>query len=49
MSEEEMVELVQEAVKAHGIDDTIVAAGQFEPRGHVGSAFAGGIIGGDDR
>ena len=47
MSEEEMVELLQEAVKAHGFDDTIVAAGQFEPRGHMGSAFAGGIIGGD--
>ena len=47
MSEEEMVELVQDAVKGLGIDDTIVAAGQFEPRGHVGSAFAGGIIGGD--
>ena len=34
-------------MKGLGIDDTIVAAGQFEPRGHVGSAFAGGIIGGD--
>jgi hypothetical protein len=47
MSEEEMVELVQDAVKAQGIDDTIVAAGQFEPRGHIGSAFAGGMIGGE--
>jgi hypothetical protein len=47
MSEEEMVELVQDAVKGLGIADTIVAAGQFEPRGHTGSAFAGGIIGGD--
>jgi len=47
MSEEEMVELVQDAVKAQGIDDTIVAAGQFEPRGHTGSAFAGGLIGGE--
>jgi hypothetical protein len=45
MSEEEMVELVQDAVKAQGFDDTILAAGQFEPRGHVGSAFAGGLIG----
>jgi hypothetical protein len=47
MSEAEMVELVQDAVKAQGINDTIVAAGQFEPRGHTGSAFAGGMIGGD--
>jgi hypothetical protein len=34
MSEEEMVELLQEAVKAHGFDDTIVAAGQFNCWSH---------------
>jgi hypothetical protein len=42
-----MVELVQAAVAALGSDDTILAAGQFEPRGHSGGAFTGGIIGGD--
>ena len=45
MSEAGMVELVQGALKARGIDDEIVAAGQFEPRGHSGSAFMGGLIG----
>jgi hypothetical protein len=45
MSEEKMVELAQAALDHHGIDDTIVAVGQFEPRGHSGSAFAGGLAG----
>ena len=45
MSEEQMVELAQAALAHHGIDDTIVAAGQFEPRGHSGSAFVGGLAG----
>jgi hypothetical protein len=47
MSEERMVELVQEALQARGIEDQVLAAGQFEPRGHVGGLFAGGMIGGD--
>jgi hypothetical protein len=34
MSEERMLELVQGALKARGIDDQVVAAGQFYPRGH---------------
>jgi hypothetical protein len=45
MSEEQMVELVQAFLRDGGIDDEIVAAGQFSPRGHTGSAFAGGLIG----
>lgn len=47
MSEETMVELIQRALTDHAIDDTIVAAGQFEPRGHVGAMFAGGLAGGE--
>jgi hypothetical protein len=47
MSEERMVELVQEALVARGIEDSIVAAGQFNPRGHTGGLFVGGLLGGD--
>jgi hypothetical protein len=47
MSEEAMVEAVQAAINDRGIDDEIVAAGQFNPRGHSGGLFAGGFIGGD--
>jgi hypothetical protein len=46
MSEAEMVSLAQGALKDRGIDDEILAAGQFEPRGRSGSAFIGGLIGG---
>ncbi len=42
-----MVELVQEALAERGIDEPVVAAGQLNPRGHVGGLFAGGFIGGD--
>ena len=47
MSEDTMVELVQQALADRGIDDQIVAAGEFEPRGHVGAMFAGGLAGGE--
>lgn len=47
MSEEGMVELVQDALVARGIEDQIVAAGQFNPRGHTGGMFVGGLLGGD--
>jgi hypothetical protein len=40
-----MTELVQAALDEIGIDDRIVAAGEFEPRGHSGSAFLGGLVG----
>jgi len=42
-----MTEKVQEALGRLGIDDEIVAASIFMPRGHFGGAFAGGMIGGD--
>ena len=40
-----MIELVQEAIDGVGLPDRIVAAGEFAPRGHSGSAFVGGLIG----
>lgn len=46
MSEETMVHLVQEALAARGITDKILAVGQFNPRGHSGGMFAGGLAGG---
>ncbi len=42
-----MVRLVQEALAAHGITEKILAVGQFNPRGHVGGMFAGGLAGGE--
>jgi hypothetical protein len=47
MSEDRMVELVQEALRERGIDDQIVAVGQFNPRGHTGGLFVGGLLGSD--
>lgn len=47
MSQERMVELVQGALEARGIDDRVALAGQFNPRGHTGGMFAGGLVGGD--
>jgi hypothetical protein len=47
MSEEKIVEVVNKALAAAGIGDTVIAAGEFEPRGHSGAGFAGGLIGGD--
>jgi hypothetical protein len=45
MSEEQMVDLVQGALAARGITDEVLAAGQFNPRGHTGGMFAGGLAG----
>jgi hypothetical protein len=45
MSEEKMLDAVQVAVRDHGIDDELVAAGQFNPRGHSGGAFLGALAG----
>jgi hypothetical protein len=47
MSEEKIVEHVNEALASAGIDDTVIAAGEFNPRGHSGAGFAGSMIGGD--
>jgi hypothetical protein len=40
-----MIRAVQAALDHRGIDDTVREVGQFEPRGTVGSIFAGGMIG----
>ena len=45
MSEEQMAGLVQGALAARGITDEVLAAGQFNPRGHTGGMFAGGLAG----
>jgi hypothetical protein len=42
-----MVELLQDALGASGIEDRLIAAGQFYPRGHTGGMFVGGLVGGD--
>ena len=47
MSEASMVEAVRGALVARGIDDEVVAAGQFNPRGHTGGLFVGGVAGGE--
>ena len=44
---DEMPELVQRALEARGIDDEVIAAGEFNPRGHSGAMFAGGLAGGE--
>jgi len=45
MAEEQMIEIVADALKELGVPEEVTAAGQFLPRGHTGSMFAGGIIG----
>jgi hypothetical protein len=45
MSEESMVEAVAGALTARGIDDEVIAAGQFNPRGQTGGLFVGGLAG----
>ena len=45
MSEQTMVEHVEAALRELGVSDGVTAAGQFQPRGHTGSMFAGGMIG----
>ena len=47
MSEEAMVEAIETALSELGVAEEVEAAGEFEPRGHTGSMFAGGIVGGD--
>ncbi len=45
MSEQSMLELVQGALRESGIEDELIAVGQFNPRGHTGGLFAGGMLG----
>jgi hypothetical protein len=45
MSEEQMTALIQGALTEAGVTDQVLAAGQFNPRGHSGGLFAGGLAG----
>lgn len=45
MKEDELLQVAATAVARLGRDDSITAAGIFQPRGHSGSAFAGGLAG----
>ncbi len=45
MSEAAMVEMVEAALGELGVQDRILAAGEFAPRGHSGAAFAGAFAG----
>ena len=40
-----MLKLAQDALAVRGIDDELTAVGQFNPRGHAGGLFAGGLGG----
>ena len=45
MSEDKMRERAQGALDHMGIDDQIVVAGEFSPRGRTGAGFVGGMLG----
>ncbi|CAN5533354.1 hypothetical protein BH20ACT15_BH20ACT15_04430 [soil metagenome] len=45
MSEQGMVNAVQQALAREGIADEVIVAGQFSPRGHSGSLFLGNVPG----
>jgi hypothetical protein len=43
MAEEDMVQLFQNALVKRGVSDKVIAVGEFNPRGHTGAMFAGGL------
>ena len=43
MSEEVMVESIETALRELGVPEEVEAAGEFQPRGHTGSMFAGRV------
>jgi len=45
MSEQKMIEVVRAAMADQGIQDEVVAVGEFVPRGHTGGAIVGGMVG----
>lgn len=47
MAEQDLIDLVQSGLAGLGVTEQVEAAGQFAPRGHTGSMFAGGLIGED--
>lgn len=47
MSEERIVDLVHQELVKRGIQDDVIVAGEFNPRGHTGGLFAGALVGAD--
>ncbi|GAB3791009.1 hypothetical protein [Nocardioides ungokensis] len=45
MAEDEMIAIIETALRESGVPEEVAAAGQFMPRGHTGSMFAGGLVG----
>jgi hypothetical protein len=45
MSEQKMIDVVRAAMADQGIQDEVVAVGEFVPRGHTGGAIVGGMVG----
>jgi hypothetical protein len=45
VSEEKIVSVLNKALAAAQIEDRVFVAGEFNPRGHSGAGFAGGLIG----
>ena len=45
MKEEELVSRVTDLLREAGAEEPVVAAGIFNPRGHTGGMFAGGLAG----
>lgn len=45
MNEQELIERTTEVLAESGAPENVEAAGIFNPRGHTGSMFAGGIVG----
>jgi hypothetical protein len=45
MAEEQMIRIVEDALRELGVGEEVVAVGQFMPRGHTGAMFAGGLVG----
>jgi hypothetical protein len=45
MAEEKMIQIVESALRELGDAEEVLAVGEFMPRGHTGSMFAGGLVG----
>ncbi len=45
MNEQELVDRTTELLAEHGAPEAVIAAGVFNPRGHTGALFAGGLVG----
>jgi hypothetical protein len=45
MNELELIDRTTELLAEHGAPEAVIAAGVFNPRGHTGAMFAGGLVG----